>query len=54
MHKRDMVILKAPFDTGANWITGAYEKIVETKKDTIQVKAGVFTNCLKIKTIRKN
>jgi hypothetical protein len=53
MHQRDDLLLKAPLAKGATWVTGVYEKIVETRNDTIQVPAGVFTNCLKIKTIRK-
>jgi hypothetical protein len=53
IHLRDDLLLKAPLVKGATWVTGVYEKIVETRNDTIQVPAGVFTNCLKIKTIRK-
>jgi hypothetical protein len=53
LHKRNDVILKAPLDIGATWITGEYEKVIEGKNDKIKVPAGAFTNCLKMKTTRK-
>jgi hypothetical protein len=53
LYKMNKIILKTPLDTGVTWMTGDYKKVVESNNETIQVTAGTFANCLKIRTNRK-
>jgi hypothetical protein len=50
---KNKIILQSPLNSGTAWATGAYEKTVAAANDSIQVPAGVYSNCLKIITTRK-
>jgi hypothetical protein len=52
VHIKSDVRLKAPLDEGTTWKSGHYEKVVEGQNDKVTVPAGIFGNCLRIKTTR--
>jgi hypothetical protein len=53
IHQKSDVRLKAPLDVGSTWRSGQYDKLVEGQNDKVEVPAGTFSPCLRIRTTRR-